>query len=80
MSTIASQMTNITIVCSTVYAGTDQRKHQSSASLAFVQAIRRWSVNSPHTGPVTQKMFPFDDVIVRIFMQHDNSSAKDSFV
>ena len=44
--------------------GADQRKHQSSASLAFVRWIHRWLVNSPHTGPVTQKMLPFDDVIM----------------
>ena len=43
----------------------DQRKHQSSASLAFVRGIHRWPVNSPHKGPVTQKMFPFDDVIMK---------------
>ena len=24
----------------------------------------RWPVNSPHKGPVTRKMFPFDDVIM----------------
>ena len=40
------------------------RKHQSSASLSFVRGIHRWSVNSPHKGPVTRKMFPFDDVIM----------------
>ena len=49
---------------STVYSGADQRKHQSSASLAFVWGIDRWPVNSPHKGPVTRKMFPFDDVIM----------------
>ena len=64
MSAMASQITNLTIVYSTVYSGADQRKHQSSASLAFVQRIHRWPVNSPHTGPVTRKMFPFDDVIM----------------
>ena len=42
----------------------DQRKHQSSASLAFVRGILRWPVNSPHKWPVTRKMFPFDDVIM----------------
>ena len=41
------------------------RKHQSSASLAFVRGIHRWPVNSPHKGPVTRKMFLFDDVIMR---------------
>ena len=40
------------------------RKHQSSASLAFVRGIHRRPVNSPHKGPVTRKMFPFDDVIM----------------
>ena len=48
---------------STVYSGADQRKHQSSASLAFVRGIHRWPVNSPQTWPATWKMFPFDDVI-----------------
>ena len=41
-------------------------KHQSSASLAFVRGIQRWSMNSPRKGPVTWKMFPFDDVIMII--------------
>ena len=40
------------------------KKHQSSASLAFVRGIRRGPVNSPHTWPVTWKMFPVDDVII----------------
>ena len=43
----------------------DQRKHQSSASLAFVRGIHRRPVNSPHKGPVTRKTFPFDDVIMK---------------
>ena len=37
MSTIASQITGVSIVCSSVCSGVDQRKHQSSASLAFVR-------------------------------------------
>ena len=56
---IASQITSLTIVYSTVYSGADQSKHQSSASLAFVWGIHRGSVNSPHKWPVTRKMFPF---------------------
>ena len=48
------------IVCS----GADQRKHQSSASLAFVRGIHRWPVNSPHKGPVMQKVFPFHGAIM----------------
>ena len=64
MSAIASQITSLTIVYSTVYSGADQRKHQSSASLAFVWGIHRWPVNPPHKWPVTRKIFPFDDVIM----------------
>ena len=41
MGAIASQITSLTIVFSTVYLDTDQRKHQSSASLAFVRGIPR---------------------------------------
>ena len=36
MGAMASQITSLTIVFSTVYSDADQRKHQSSASLAFV--------------------------------------------
>ena len=60
----ASQITRLTIVYSTVYSGSDQRKHQSSASLAVVRGINRRPVNSPHKWPVTRKMFPFDDFII----------------
>ena len=54
----------LSVLYSSVYSGTDQRKHQSSASLAFVRGIHRRPVNSPHKGPVTRKMFPFDDIIM----------------
>ena len=64
MGTMVSQITSLTIVYSAVYSGADQRKHQSSASLAFVWRIHRGPVNSPHKWPVTRKMFPFDDVIM----------------
>ena len=64
VNAIASQITSLEIVYSTVYSGTDQRKqHQSSASLAFVRGFHQWQVNSPNKWPVTRKMFPFDDVI-----------------
>ena len=64
MSPTVSQITSLTIVSSIVYSGTDQRKHQSSASLAFVRGIHWRPVNSPHKWPVTRKMFPIDDVIM----------------
>ena len=64
ISAMASQITSLTIVYSTIYSRADQRKHQSSASLAFVRGIHRRPVNSPHNGPVTRKIFPFHDVIM----------------
>ena len=64
MGTIASPITSLTIVYSTVYSDADQRKYQSSASLAFVQGIHRGPVISPYKWPITQKMFPLDDVIM----------------
>ena len=72
MASMASQITNLTIVYSAVYSGAYQRKHQSSALLAFVRGIHRGQVNSPHKWPVMQKMFPFDDVI----MNHPADTAE----
>ena len=64
MGVIASQITSLTIVYSTVYSGADQRKLESSTLLAFVWGIHRGPVNSPHKWPVTRKMFPLDDAIM----------------
>ena len=63
-----------TIVYSTVYSDADQREHQSLASLAFVRGSHRRPVNSLHKWPVTQKMFPFDDVIMQIVLSTGNSN------
>ena len=63
------QITSLTDVYSAVYSGADQRKHQTSASLAFVRRIHRWLANSPHNGTVTRKMFPFDDVIMGAYIK-----------
>ena len=60
MSAVVSQITSVSIVYSTVGSGADQRKHQSSASLAFV-----WEFTG-HKRSITRKMFPFDDVIMNI--------------
>ena len=57
MVAIASQITSLMTVYSTVYSGTDQRKHQSPASLAFVWGIRRGPANSPHNGQLRGKCF-----------------------
>ena len=76
MGAIASQITRLSIVHSTVYSTADQRKHQSSASLAFVWGIHRSLVNSPHKWPATQKMFPFDDVIMEICVAESNQFSE----
>ena len=52
MSAMTSQITSVSIVYSTVCSGTDQRK------------LHQWLVDSPHKGPVTWKLFPFDDIII----------------
>ena len=85
MDAMASQITRLTIVYSTVYSGADQRKHQSPASLAFVRGIHMWPVNFPHKGSVTRKMFPFDDVTMEkvwviVGVEASNSSNRSAFV
>ena len=42
----------------------NSKKYQSSALLAFVEGIQRWLVNSPYEGPITRKIFLFDDIIM----------------
>ena len=72
MGAIAYQITSRTIVYSIVYSGADKRKHESSASQAFVRGIHRGPVISLQKWPVTRKMFPYDDVIVA--SDYDNTS------
>ena len=52
MGAIASQITGLTIVYSTDYSDAEQRKHQSSTSLAFVWGIHTGSrkLIASHTG------------------------------
>ena len=68
MGAMASQIITHTIGYSTVYSGADKKKHQSSASLAFVRGIHWWPMNSPHKWPVTRKMFTFDDVVMTFLL------------
>ena len=63
INVMASQITGVSIVYSTVCSGVNQIKHQNFASLALMW-IHRWPVNSQHKGPVTRKMFPFGDAIM----------------
>ena len=79
MTMLASQITSLTVVYSIVYSGVNQRKHQSSGSLAFVREIHRGPVNFPHKWPVTRKMFPFDDVIMIKVRIKSNSSSEITF-
>ena len=67
---MASQITSLIIAYSTDYWGADQRKHQSSASLAFCGEFTddRWPMNSPHKWPVMRKIFSFHDVIILCFL------------
>ena len=74
MSAKASQITAVTFVHWTMCSCVDQRKHRSSASLAFVRGIHRLPVNSPHKGPITRKMISFDDVIMKCCNSSDSFS------
>ena len=68
MSTTASQITGVSVVCSTVSSGANQRKHQSSAWLAFTGGggggDSPVTCVFPHKGPATLKKLPFADVIM----------------
>ena len=61
---ITSAMVCLITGVSMVYS-TDQRKYQSSPSLAFMRGIHRWPVNSPHKGPVMWKIFLFSCLRLR---------------
>ena len=63
MGAIASQITSLTIVHSTIYSDADQRKHQNSASLAF------FAVNSPGTGEFPAQMASYAEN-VSIWWRH----------
>ena len=87
MSVMVSQINSLTIACSTVYSGADQRKHQSSASLAFVRGIHRRPVNYPHKGPVTRKMFTLMTsswfqykALVHVFMSYTSGTNISIFI
>ena len=58
------QKTGVSIACSNFCSGAEQRKQQSSASLAFVKGSQRWPVDSVFKGSNNEIMFLFDDVIM----------------
>ena len=61
MTTMASQITSLTVVYSTVKS----KKTSKLRVTGLCVGNSPGPVNSPHKGPVTRKMFPFDDVIMR---------------
>ena len=69
MDTVASEITSLTIVYSSVYSGADQIKYRSPASLAVTGGF-------PHKGPITREKFPFDDVIMRDYISLAGSRVK----
>ena len=71
MGPVASQITRLTIVYSAVYSAADQRKHQSSASLAFVRGIprSRWIVNDREAGDLRRNRAHYDvSVMIKTIM------------
>ena len=64
MSAIASQINFVSIVCATICLDADPRKKSKLRVTGFFRGIHQWSVNFPHRGPVTRKMFPFGDVFM----------------
>ena len=77
MGTIASQITSLTIVYSTVYSGRSKKTSKLRVTGLCVG-------NSPGTGefpakwPVTRKMFPFDDAIMRLFRERSSPALLES--
>ena len=57
MGAMASQSTSVLIVCSTICGWRSKKTSK-------LHVTDQWPVDSPHQGPVTRKMFPFDDVIM----------------
>ena len=66
MGAMASQITGASIVNTTICLSAVQRKRQSSASRGFVRGFHQWPANSSHKGPITRKLFPFDNVITHL--------------
>ena len=65
MSTMGSQITGISIVYSIVYSGWSKQTSKLRVT-GLCGGNSRWPVKSPHKGPVTRKMVPFDDVIMHM--------------
>ena len=64
MSAMASQITSLTIVYSTVYSRRRSKKTPKLHVTGLCAGNSPVIGEFPHKGPVTRKMFPFDDVIM----------------
>ena len=72
MTTVASPITSLAVVYATVYSGAHEQKPKTSELrvTGLCAGNSPGPVNSPHKWPVTRKMFPFDDVIMRKFTMY----------
>ena len=64
MTTMASQITSLAVVYWIVIYAYIKKKISKLRVTGLCAGNSPGPVNSPHKGPVTQKMFPFDDVII----------------
>ena len=71
MSMMVSQISGVSIVCSIVCSGTDKKKTSKLRVTGIFKENHRWPGDSLQKGPVTQKMFLFDDVIMVILRMDD---------
>ena len=66
MSAMASQITSLTIVYSTVYSRRRSKKTSKLRVTGPCGGNSPVTGGFPHKGPITRKMFPFDDVIMGV--------------
>ena len=64
MSAMASQITSVSIFSQLFVYVQIKENIKARRHWPLCEGIHRWPVDSPHKGPVTRKMFPFDDVIM----------------
>ena len=75
MGTMASQITSLTIVYSTVNSAPIKENIKAPHHWPSWGEFTGWPVNSPHKGPVTRKMLPFHDVIMKLVWDGCHSTA-----
>ena len=72
MTTIASQITSLTVVYSTVYSDVDQRKHQSSAPLALDRWIPRTKASYAENVSIWWRHHDIFQTLMRLFVLYDS--------